>query len=154
MALDLTCIEKKAVLHIVDIKTGFNSAMFLSFHTVEAVWDAFVLWWASLYIEFSMNMRVDQGSGFISVRWTNRAKEVGTDVQESVVEAHNSLLSGERYHAPLKRIFLKIRKEHPKMDKNIKLKLSVKAMNDTLGPEGLFPSYLVFGCIPRFPSTE
>ena len=40
------------------------------------------------------------------------------------------------------------------MDKNIILKLAVKACNDTLGPEGLVPSYLAFGCIPRFTSTE
>ncbi len=40
------------------------------------------------------------------------------------------------------------------MDKNIVLKLAMKATNDTMGPEGLVPSYLVFGCIPRFPSTE
>ena len=99
-------------------------------------------------------MRVDQGSLFTSVRWTNRAKAVGTDVQESGVEAHNSLRSGERYHALSRWILLKIRKEHLKMDNNIRLKLAVKAMNDTMGPEGLVPFYLVFGGIPRFPSTE
>ncbi len=71
-----------------------------------------------------------------------------------MVEAHNSLGSGERCHAPLRRIFLKIREEYPKIDKNIVLKLAVRAMNDTMGPEGLVPSYLVFGCIPRFPSTD
>ncbi len=54
-------------------------------------------------------MRVDQGSAFTSVRWTNRAKALGTNVQESGVEAHNSFGSGERYHTPLRRILLKIR---------------------------------------------
>ena len=100
-----------------------------------------------------MKIRIDQGSAFTSIRWTNRTKAVGTDVQESDVEAHNSLGSGERYHAPLRRIFLKIREPHPKMDKNIILKLPVKVMNDTMGPEGLVPSYLVLVCIPRFPSA-
>ncbi len=102
VALDLMWIEKKAVLHVVDIETGFNPATFLSSQTVEAVWDAFVICWASLYIGFPMETHVDQGSAFTSVRWTNRAKEVGTDFQESVVEAHNSFGSGERYHAPLR----------------------------------------------------
>ncbi len=99
-------------------------------------------------------MSIDQGSAFTSVRWSNRAKAVGIEIQKSDVEAHNSLGSGERYHALLRRIFLKIREEHPKMGKNIILKLPVKAMDDTLGPKGLVPSYLVFSCIPRFPSTE
>ncbi len=101
-----------------------------------------------------MKMRVDQGSAFTSVRWTIRAKAVGTDVQQSVLETHNSLGPGERYNTPLRRIFLKIRGKHPKMRKIIILNLAVKDLNDTMLPEGLVPSYLVFGCIPRFPSTE
>ncbi len=40
------------------------------------------------------------------------------------------------------------------MGNNVILKLAVKAMNDTMGPKGLVPSYLVFGCILRFPSAE
>ena len=81
VALDLMRIEREAVLHNVDIETGFNFATFLSYQTVEAVWDAFVICWASLYIGFPMKMRVDQGSVFTSVRWTNRARPVGPDVQ-------------------------------------------------------------------------
>ena len=154
VALDQMCIEKKAVLHVIESEIGFNSATFLAYQTVEDVRDAFVICWASLYIRFPMKMSIDQGSAFTSVRWSNRAKAVGTEIQESDVEAHNSLGSGERYHALLRRIFLKIREEHPKMGKNIILKLPVKAMDDTLGPKGLVPSYLVFSCIPRFPSTE
>ena len=99
-------------------------------------------------------MHVDQRSAFTSVRWTNRAKAVGIDVPESVEEARNSLGYGERFRAPFSRIFFKIRKERPKMDRNIIVKLAVKAMNDTMGPEGLVPSYLVFVSIPRFPSKE
>ncbi len=30
------------------------------------------------------------------------------------------------------------------------VQLAVKAMNDTMGPGGLLPSYLFFGCITRF----
>ncbi len=73
VALDLMWIEKKAVLHVVDIETGFNSATSLSFQTVEAVRDAFVISWASLYIGFTMKICAGQGSAFKSVRWTNRA---------------------------------------------------------------------------------
>ncbi len=91
VALYLMWIEKKAVLHVVDIETGFNSATFLSYQTDEAVWDAFVICCASLYIGFPTKMRADQVSAFTSVRWTNRTKAVRTEFQESGVEAHNSL---------------------------------------------------------------
>ncbi len=64
-----------------------------------------------------MKKLVDQGSAFKSVRWTNRAKAVGTEVQESGVEAQNSLGSSEIYHALLRRVILKIREQHHKMEK-------------------------------------
>ena len=110
VALDLMWIEKEAILHVINIDTGFIFAIFLPYQVVEAVWDAFVTCSASVYIGFPIKTRVDQGSAFRSVRRTNRAKAVGTDVQESGLEAHSSLGSGERYHAPLRRIFLEIRK--------------------------------------------
>lgn len=40
-------------------------------------------------------------------------------------------------------------KEHPETDPRIALAASVKAVNDTLNREGLFPSALVFGKFPR-----
>ena len=40
------------------------------------------------------------------------------------------------------------------MDKNVILNLAVKAMSYTMWPEGLVLSYLIFGFIPRFTSTE
>ncbi len=36
------------------------------------------------------------------------------------------------------------------MDPNLMLKTAVKSMNDTLGREGLVPSMLVFGIMPRY----
>ena len=39
--------------------------------------------------------------------------------------------------------------EHKKTDRDLALALSVKAMTDTLGPEGLMPSALVFGEFPK-----
>ncbi len=91
VALHLMWVEKKAVLNVVDIETGFNSATFLYYQVVKAIWDPFVICWASLYIGFPMKMWVDQESAFTSVRWINRAMRVGSDVQQSGVEAHDSL---------------------------------------------------------------
>ena len=39
--------------------------------------------------------------------------------------------------------------KHPKTPPHMALAASVKAMNDTLGPEGFVPSALVFGEFPR-----
>lgn len=58
---------------------------------------------------------------------------------------------GERYHAPLRRIFNKIRYGVPGVDFKLGLRLAIMAMSDTMGPNGLIPSYLVFGVLPRYP---
>ena len=54
-------------------------------------------------------------------------------------------------HEPMKRIYRKIKVNNQDMRKDVLLKLAVKAMNDTIGLNGLVPSLLVFGIIPRFP---
>lgn len=153
VALDLMYIDNKAVLHVVDIDTHFNSAQFLKGNTVEQVWDAFLTCWSTLYIGHPNKIRVDQGSAFTSIRWTRLCDTAGIECQESGIEHHNALGSGERYHDTLRRIFKKVKHEHPGMNREIALRIAVKAINDTMGPEGLVPSLLVFGCLPRFPAT-
>ena len=84
-------IANRATLHVVDLDTNFNAAIFLKTQISEGVWDAFVTCWASLYIGFSLKMRVHQRISFTSVRWTRRADAVGTIVQTSDVEANNAI---------------------------------------------------------------
>lgn len=56
----------------------------------------------------------------------------------------------ERYHSPLRVAYEKIRESLPKSETDSEcLQLAVKAVNDTIGPEGLVPTLLVFGAIPR-----
>ena len=40
------------------------------------------------------------------------------------------------------------------MKRELALRLASEVCNDILGPAGLVPSYLVFGCIPRFSSIN
>ena len=75
----------------------------------------------------------------------------GIEIGISGVEAHNSLGIGEQLHAPLGRIYRKIKNDFPQIPPHILLKLAVKAMNDTNGENGLVLSLLDFGIIPGFP---
>lgn len=154
LSMDLMWLDGKAVLHMVDTATGFNAAETLPGQSVEHVWQAFVSGWAALYPGYPNKLRVDQGSIFTSIRWQKLSNETGISLQLSGVESHHSLGKGERYHAPLRRIYLKIRSETPSLPHNLVVRLAVKAMNDSMGPEGLVPSLLVFGIMPRFPSTN
>ena len=66
-------------------------------------------------------------------------------------ESPNSMGLGERYHGPLRRIFLKLNEDASLLDDNLKLNFAYKSMNDTLGPEGYVPTLLVYGMLPRIP---
>ena len=66
-------------------------------------------------------------------------------------EAYNALSVGERYHAPLRRIYLKIRLQYPTLEKDVALTIALMGLNNTAGPEGLTPTLLVFGTVPRLP---
>ena len=56
---------------------------------------------------------------------------------------------GETYHSFLRRIYNIAKDEHPGVENELVLSMAVKALNDTAGPEGLVPTFLVFGVLPR-----
>lgn len=144
-------VDSKDVLHVGNLDTHLSSATYLKRQTVEAVWDAFVSCWTSLYIGSPEKLWVDQGSAFTSVRFTRGCDAVGTVILHSGVESHSSLESGERYHRPVRRIFIKIRHDAPDIEAEAALRLPIKAMNDICT---LVPSLLVFGFPLRLPCTD
>lgn len=116
----------------------------------QHVWDAFLEAWVTVYVGIPNRIRTDQGSVFTSQFWDNITALHGIDLQLSSIQSHNSIGIGERYHAPLRRIFRVIRSQYPKLDPEIAIRLAVKAANDTLGPDGRVPSRLVYGIDPAF----
>jgi hypothetical protein len=118
------------------------------------VWYAFLECWATLYPEYPDKIRTDQGTQYKSPRWKELTDALGLELILSGVESHNSIGPGERYHGRLRRIFRKVRYDYPNLTPDISLRLVVKAMNDTMNPECLVPSYLVFGILPRFPALN
>ena len=93
-------------------------------------------------------MLVDQGRYFGDTFATLCAMS-NVDVKGTGVGAHNSLGLGERYHQPLRQTYRKIMSENPQSSHERALAAAVKAMNDTLGPEGLFRSVFMFGEFSR-----
>ena len=121
LALDLMWIQSSPLLHVVDTHTPFSAAQFLQGGDVESVWFAFLTCWASIYVGFPDSFLVDQGSVFTSERWAKIAAGAGIEMRFTPTESHNSLGPGERYHAPLRQIFLKIQMDFPKPQKHLHL---------------------------------
>lgn len=65
------------------------------------------------------------------------------------VEAAHSVSIVERYHSPLRRALNIIHMESPDIGFECALQMAVKAINDSVGPDGLVPMLLVFGALPR-----
>lgn len=151
VAIDLVWLKGNPALHVVDTHTHFSAAMFINSKSSASVWNTFIKCWAATYVGYPDRIRLDQESAFMSKEFITTAHSAGIELQISGVESHNAIGSGERYHAPLRRIYLKILEDYPHLDQDIALQLSVKSINDTMGPEGLVPSLLVFGQLPRFP---
>ena len=67
------------------------------------------------------------------------------NLEKSGIQSHDSVSVGERYHKPLRDTYRKLKIDQQSMQRQLLLALAVKAMNDTLGPERIVPSALVFG---------
>ena len=93
----------------------------------------------------------DRSSQFSSEFFQNACDEFGIVSKETLTESHNALFLCDRYYPEICRVFRKIRSEYPDLDIHMALSLSIQAVNTTTGPNGLTPSLLVFGAIPKLP---
>lgn len=146
--------RKSPILHIIDSDTHFQNAVFLKGESARDIWDAFTEAWSTVYIGYPTTIKTDHGSVFTSKKWRGWTESAGINIEISGIESHNSLGVGERYHAPLRKIFNMIMSEYPSLDPEIALRCAVKGINDSMGPEGLVPSYLVFGVLPTMPAMR
>ncbi len=148
--MDVMYLDGKPVLHIVDEGTRFSAARSVPDVSTKTIWRTFLECWAAVYTGLPHKILVDQATYFGPVFATIGAL-ARVEVQRTGTEAHSSLGLGEHYHEPLRTTFRKLKAASPDADPAFLLGFSAKAMKDTVGPEGLVPSALVFG---KYPSTR
>jgi hypothetical protein len=59
------------------------------------------------------------------------------------VEAHNSIGIVECYYSPIWRAYNIITAKIPDINKDMALQMAFKAINDSVGPDGLVPTLLI-----------
>lgn len=149
VALDIMYLDKRPVLHVVDLQTRLSAARFLKKISTEAVWNTFLECWVKTYVGHPNKLRVDRGAQFTSTGWHEFSEDAGIKLIMSGVEQHNALGAGERYHAPLRIVYNKIRDQFKDADADFLLSCAVYALNNTMGPDGLVPITLAFGIEPN-----
>ena len=141
-------------LHIVDEATRFQAARFLKDVSTAHVWDALRSAWIDTYIGPPDFIIHDAGTQFTSSEFKQNATSMGSTTKCVPIEAHHSIGLVERYHTPLRRAFDIITEELPNTAKQHVLQMAVKTVNDTVGPDGLVLTLLVFGTYPRMTVSD
>lgn len=151
VVVDTMFIQSRPVLHLVDEGTHFTSAAFLKNQSTAEIWKTICRLWIHTYNGPPDFLAVDQGSAYISKEMKSKAAAAGITMEEAPIETPGSIGIVERYHAPLRMAFTKLREDLRKDEATDDecLQLAVYACNATMGPEGLCPMLLVFGALPR-----
>jgi hypothetical protein len=147
--LDLVWIDENHTLQVVDAGTRFSAAGFLDAENVSSIWNFFLRIWTTVYVGYPESMLTDQGSVVMAAEWSFACKLAEIHLRHDGTESHNFLGTVERFQAPLRRIYMKLKHDYPLFHRDVRLALAVKSMNDVIGPEGLVPSLLVLGVVPR-----
>ncbi|EED18931.1 hypothetical protein TSTA_126390 [Talaromyces stipitatus ATCC 10500] len=150
IVVDIMYLDGKPVLHVVDWATSFQAARFLKSLSAKDTWEALRAAWIDTYLGPPDVISHDTGTNFASNEFKMEARMMGITCHQVLVEAHSSIGKVERYHAPLCRAFNIISTElGTSVDKDVVLQMAVKAINDTMGPDRIVPTMLVFGAYPR-----
>ena len=140
----------KPVLHVVDQTTAFQGGQFLPSSSAKDVWETLRMTWIDTYQGPPDTITHDAGTAFTAAEFQANAGSLDIKCHAVPVEAHNSIGMVERYHAPLRRVFEILYAElSGTTSKEAILQMAFKAINDTVGPEGIVPTLLVFGDYPR-----
>jgi hypothetical protein len=149
VALDVMYLIGRPVLHVVCEQTHYQAARFLKNMSADETWRTFSSCWRHTYLGPPDFIRVDQGTNFVAEKFASSAMADGIQICEAPVESPETMSHCERYHGPLRVSFNRIKLELKDASDEDILQQAVKVVNDTVGPEGLTPTLLVYGSIPR-----
>lgn len=117
------------------------------------LWNGLISCWTSIYTVFLNRIIVDQGSNFgpSFIRVVAIDGFLFNPLASKLTPESPTAKNTTRPH---RKVVRKIMMEHPTSDFELLLFLSVQAMNDTIGPNGLLSSALLFGELPRLDITD
>jgi hypothetical protein len=155
LRVDIMFLEdRKPVLHVVDAVTTFQAAIFLEGEDSNSVRNAFLKCWSHALCGHPESILCDQGSVFLSENFAENCALSEISLRHTGTESQNSIGVGERYHSPLRKIYQRVGAVNPYVTISSCLAAAIFALNSNSGPEGLIPSLLGFGIIPKLPSPS
>ena len=149
-------IDGNPVLHVIDEATRYQAAKWLHDLSAKHTWETLRYCWMDTYVGPPDHITHDAGKNFVSKEFRQLATSLGVATKSVLVEAHWSIGMVERAHPVLQRAYQIIADElkGETVSKHILLQMAVKAVNDTMGPDGLVPTLLVYGAYPRMSNLD
>eukprot|EP00171_Calliarthron_tuberculosum_P013661 IDg13661t1 len=147
--IDIFYIDGNPILHVVDEATRYQAALWLESASSDAIWAALRLCWIDVYLGSPDFFVHDASTALVAKEFQASAEYLQIRTKTIPVEAAHSFSVAERYHVPVKKAYHRIMFEAPRLDKVAALQIAVKAVNDSVGPDGLLPTLLVYGALPR-----
>ncbi len=95
------------------------------------------------------DMYYDSGTYFASAEFREFSAEQGITVHEVPTEAHHAIGAVERKHAMLRAVYDRVSLDEPSTQREERLQLALRCINDAPGPGGISPTMLVFEVIPK-----
>lgn len=138
----------KPILHKVEA-TRFQAARWLTDISSQTVWNTLRSCWIDTYLGPPDVISHDIGTQFMSNEFKNLANSMAISTESAPIEAQKLIGIVERYHLPLHGAYGIITEELKGLNSGITklmvLKIAIKAVIDTVGPNGLCLTLLVFG---------
>lgn len=146
--VDIFYLDGKAVLRVVDQATRYQAVRWLSTITADSVWRALRMCWIDVYVGPPDIVTHDAGKQFMSKVFQSNTSMMHISTKAVPVECPNAMSLVERYHVPVRRAYRIIRDESPSITLEECLQMAIKSINDSIGPDGLVLTLLVYGCLP------
>lgn len=105
--------------------------------------------WIDIYIERPDLVTHDAGKQFVTKVFQTNSALLHVDTKCVPIESPNSMSYVERYHTQIRHAYKIVTTEAPDLDAGVEQQIALKSVNDSIGPDGLVPTLLVYGSLPR-----
>ena len=147
--VDIFYIEEKSILHFIDEATRFQTNRWLKNIIAKNVWNQLKICWIDTYFELSDLISADAEKQFVAQKFRHYADNMKIMMKNVSVETHHSIDQIERYHGPLRRVYLIIASKILEIDPNLELQMTLKTVNDSIESHELVSTLLMFGAYSR-----
>ena len=152
--MDLFWLGGRACLSIMDRDTKYTAGMFVPSQTVTGIWESIQRCWLLRYLGPPSAIRHDAGVQFLTPKMYSLAASQGISCRPVPIEHPQGLGIGERYHSVIRRLYNRVKADHPSISDEFALDVALKALNDTMGANGLTPTLFVYGVHPKLPLPD